>query len=168
MFAAEEMLPCFQAAGCHNYVHYSQLDVHHMKGLNQVLIKKTARWCLCSPWTDMFIESTYMRLGPAGALGLATDWNQMVTWALSSATCGELAYDVTQTNNMNNGQRGVIHIHQKEASQDRIQNDDDRCIIRSTLIIDPLSDASQPDGALMNIITGDATPPPPDVNVDDQ
>ena len=30
--------------------------------------------------TLLFIESTYMRLdhGPAGALGLATDWNQMV------------------------------------------------------------------------------------------
>ena len=31
-----------------------------------------------------------MRLGhgTAGAEGLATDWNQMVTWALSFATCG--------------------------------------------------------------------------------
>ena len=52
-------------------------------------------------------------LGPAGALGLATDWNQMVTWALSFATCGELAYDATKTNNMNNGQGGVIHTKKK-------------------------------------------------------
>ena len=52
----------------------------------------------------MFIESTYMRLGhgPAGAVGLATDWNQMITGAQSFATCGELAHDVTK---MNNGQR---------------------------------------------------------------
>ena len=55
-------------------------------------------------WTDMFIESTYMRLGhgPAGAVVLATDWNQMVT----TATTGELAHDVTK---INNGQREVIH-----------------------------------------------------------
>ena len=38
----------------------------------------------------MFTESTYMRLGhgPAGAVGLATDWNQMVAWAVSFSTCG--------------------------------------------------------------------------------
>ena len=46
----------------------------------------------------MFTESTYMRLAPdpAGAVVLATDWNQMVTWAPSFATCGELAHDVTK------------------------------------------------------------------------
>ena len=93
-------------------------------------------------------------LGPAGALGLATDWNQMVTWALSFATCGELAYDATKTNNMNNGQRGVIHTKKKN---------DDRCIIRSTptMCIDTLSHASHHDGALITIITGDVPPPPP-------
>ena len=44
-------------------------------------------------------------------------------------------------------------------------------IIRTTLIIciDPLNDASHPDGALINIITREEVcPPPPDVNVDDQ
>ena len=40
MSAAEEMLPCFHAAGCHNYAHYSQFDVHPIKGLNHVLMKK--------------------------------------------------------------------------------------------------------------------------------
>ena len=52
-------------------------------------------------WTAMFIESTYKRPGhgPMGAVGLATDWNQMVTWALSFATYGELAHDVTKMGN---------------------------------------------------------------------
>ena len=37
------------------------------------------------------------------------------------------------------------------------------------MCIDPLNDASHPDGALINIITGEVCPPPPDdVNVDDQ
>ena len=65
---------------------------------------------------------------------------------------------------MNNVQREVIHTHHKGESQARIQNDnDDRCIIRSTLIIciNPLNDALHPDGALINIITGEVCPPPP-------
>ena len=69
---------------------------------------------------------------------------------------------------MNNGQQEVIQTHHKEESQARIQNDnDDRCIIRSTLTmcINPLNDTSHPDGALLNIITGEVCPP--DVNVDD-
>ena len=40
MSAAEEMLPCFHAAGCHNYAHYSQFDVHPIKGLDHVPMKK--------------------------------------------------------------------------------------------------------------------------------
>ena len=51
MSAAEEMPPYFHAAGCHNYARYCQLYVHHMKGLNPVLMKKTAIWCLCSPYS---------------------------------------------------------------------------------------------------------------------
>ena len=81
-----------------------------------------------------------------GAVGLATDWNQMATWALSFATC---AHDVTKTYD---GQREVIHTHHKEESQVLIQNDNnDRCIIRSnlTMCIDQLNDASHPDGALI-------------------
>ena len=56
----------------------------------------------------------------------------------------------------------MIHTHHKEESQARIQNDD-RCIIRSTLTmcIDPLNDASHPGGALINIINGEVCPPPP-------
>ena len=108
----------------------------------------------------MCIAVHNMRLGhgPAGAVGLATDWNQIATWAPSFATCGELAHDVTKTND---GKREVIHTHYKEESQARIQNyNDDRCIIRSTLTmcVDPLNDASHPDGALINIITGEVYP----------
>ena len=57
-----------------------------------------------------------MRLGhcPAGAVDLATDWNQKVTWALSFFTYGELAHGVTK---MNNGQREVIHTHHEEVSK---------------------------------------------------
>ena len=65
---------------------------------------------------------------------------------------------------MNNGQREVIHTHHNDESQARIQNDnDDRCIIRSTLTmcIDTLNDVSYPDDALINIIAREVYPPPP-------
>ena len=60
--------------------------------------------------------------GPAGAVGLATDWNQMVMWALSFATCGELASDVKA---MTNDKSEVIHMNHKEESQTRIRKDHD-------------------------------------------
>ena len=43
-----------------------------------------------STWTDMFIETTYMRLGhgPARTAGMATENNQMMKWALSFALSG--------------------------------------------------------------------------------
>ena len=46
--------------------------------------------------TDMFSETTYMRIGrgPAGTVGIASDYHQMVKWALSFALCGEVT--VTQ------------------------------------------------------------------------
>ena len=46
----------------------------------------------------------------------------------------------------------MIDTHHKEESQARIQNDNnDRCIIRTNLdmCINPLNDASHPDGALI-------------------
>ena len=52
--------------------------------------------------------------GPAGVVGLATDWNQMVMWALSFATCEELASDVKA---MTNDKSEVIHMNHKEDSQ---------------------------------------------------
>ena len=43
-------------------------------------------------WTDMFIETTYVWLGhgPAGAVGLSTDYDQMKKLALSFVLCGAL------------------------------------------------------------------------------
>ena len=45
---------------------------------------------------DIIIETTYMRLGhgPAGAVGVGTNHNEMVKWALSFALGGELSQNV--------------------------------------------------------------------------
>ncbi len=78
------MLPYFRAAGCHTYARYVSFFVHHMKRLNAPLTKKLMKSAFVrhipgiynATRTDMFIETTYMRLGrgPAGAVGVSTDY----------------------------------------------------------------------------------------------
>ena len=118
-------------------------------------------------WTDMFIETTYMRLGhgPAGAIVIATDYDQMVKWALSFALCGELSQNVRA---MSNTEQDTVHTHHKEEREGRIKADQtDRLSLRNTLeaCINPLDDVSHPDGALINIVTGQIADP--EVNADD-
>ena len=66
LLAAEAMLPYFRATCCHNYTNYDACYVHHMKGLDPVMMKKLQYGAfvghitgICnSTWTDMFIETT--------------------------------------------------------------------------------------------------------------
>ena len=130
------MLPYFRSAGCHNYARYAAFYVHHMKGLDPVMMKKLQYGAfVChipgiynSTWTDMFIETTYIRLwhGQTGEIGLATDYHHMAKWALSFALRG-----------------GITD-----------QGDRQRLCDTLDVCIDPLNYASHPDGALMNIVTG--------------
>ncbi len=109
LLAAEAMLPYFRSAGCHNYARYGDFYIHHMKCLPPEMMKRLQNGAFVrhfpgiynATWTDMFIETTYMRLGhgPSGVVGVATDYNQMVKWALSFALCGEVSQNVrTMTN----------------------------------------------------------------------
>lgn len=173
-FAAEAMLAYFRAAGCHNYARYAAFYIHHMKSLDPKMMKKLQRGAFVrhipgiynSTWTDMFIETTYMRLGhgPTGAIGVATDYHQMVKWALSFALSGEVAQSVRA---MSNTKQETDHTHHKEEAEGRMKTDQsDRQSLRNTLdvCINPLDHASHPDGALMNIVTGQIAHP--DVNAD--
>ena len=124
LFAAEAMLPYFRSAGCHNYARYGAFYVHHMKSLHPEMMKKLQDGACVrhipginnSTWTDMFIETTYMRLGhgPAGAVGVATDYHQMVKWALSFAFSGEVSRNVRA---MSNTEQDAIHTHHKEEAE---------------------------------------------------
>ena len=76
-----------------------------MKGLNPEMTKKLQHGAFVrhipgiytATWKDMFIGTTYMRLGhrPAGAVGVSTDYQQMVKWALS----GEVSQNVRAMSN---------------------------------------------------------------------
>ena len=74
-----------------------------------------------------------MRLGhgPAGAVGVATDYQKMVKWALSFALSGEVSQNVRP---MSNATQNTIHTHHKEDTKGRIKADqEDRLSFRNTL-----------------------------------
>ena len=114
----------------------------------------------------MFTETTNMRLGhgPTGAIGVATDYHQTVKWALSFALSGEVSQSVRSSSNT---EQDSQHTRHKEEDEGRIKTDQaDRQSLCDILdvCIDPLEYASHPDGALMNIVTGQIAHP--DVNAD--
>ena len=70
--AAEAMLPYFRFAGCHRYSRYGAFYVHHIKSLPKATLQKVLRedffmrhipGVYNATWTDMFIETTDMKLG---------------------------------------------------------------------------------------------------------
>ena len=112
----------------------------------------------------MFIKTTCMRLshGPAGTTAVATDYHQMVKWALNLALTGEVSQHVLA---MSNNEQHTLHTHHKEESEGRIKAD--RLSLRNTLdvCINSLDDDSHSDGALLNIVTGHIAHP--GLNADD-
>ena len=97
--------------------------------------------------------------GPTGAIGVATDYHQMVKWALSFALSGEVSRSVLS---LSNTEQDSHHTRHKEEAEGRIKTGQaDRQSLRDTLVvcIDPLEYASHPDGALMNIVTGQIAHP---------
>ena len=94
----------------------------------------------------------------------ATDYHQMVKWALSFALSGEVSQSVRSLRNVEHDSQ---HTRHKEEADGRIKTDQAiRQILRDTLdvCIDPLEYASHSDGALTNSVTGQITHP--DVNAD--
>ena len=45
LLAAEAMLHYFRSAGCHNYARMAAFYVHHMEGLDPVMLKKRQYSC---------------------------------------------------------------------------------------------------------------------------
>ena len=173
--AAEAMLPYVRFAGCHRYSRYGTFYVHHIKSLPKSTLEKVLKedffmrhipGIYNATWTDMFIETTYMRLGhgPAGVVGLATDYEQMKKCALSVALCGEVSQNIRTMNS----EQDKTQIYHKEETPSRIKSDaNDRRSLRAMLdaCINPFDAETHQDGSLMNIVTREIAHP--DANVDD-
>ena len=86
----------------------------------------------------------HLRHWPTEAMGMATDYHQMVKWAISVALSGEVAQSARSLNNTEQDSQNTRH---KEEAEDRIKtNQVDRQSLRDTLdvCIDPLEYASHP------------------------
>ena len=66
-------------------------------------------------WSDLFIESTYMRYtyrhGPSGIIGATLSETTLAIWALSHNTTGQQSNDVAE---LDNHQHLVVLRHKEE------------------------------------------------------
>ena len=117
-------------------------------------------------WTDMFIETTWMRHGhgPNGVGGIVMNDKQMKIWCLSEAAVSAVR---SQINQLSSGDSGKVQMTHKEEAPSRILSDSkDRKALRDTLelCISPLISDDHTNGPLINIVTGQVAQP--DCNLD--
>ena len=117
-------------------------------------------------WSDMFIESTFMRYGhgPGGLVGITLSPSTLKRWALSLHTCSRLLKDVADMRDVS-VETPFINTHKEEANA-RIESDaSDRLNIRQKLdkCVDPMHPEEHPEG-IFNICSGRIGPN--SVNVD--
>ena len=108
-----------------------------------------------SIWSDMFIETTFMRYGheSGGLTGLTLKPASVARWALSLHVCSQLRSDLMAMKEEQHIKSVSTH---KEENPGRIVNDaSDREKIQQALqnYIDPLAADTHPPG-LLNIVTG--------------
>ena len=106
LWAVNEMMPYFFAAGHVRYARYGLLYLRSMQKLHgEVLerflkgehVQRCTQGLWNGIWTDMFIETTYMRYGPCARWTHRKTLNEKAvrTWAMSLHTCSRLMKDVT-------------------------------------------------------------------------
>ena len=106
-------------------------------------------------WSDMFIESTFMRYGhhAGGLTGLTLKPSAVTRWALSLHTCSQLRGDPLAMNDKQNNKATTTH---KEEAPGRMKSEASDCQnIKEALqnYIDPLATNTHPPG-LLNVVTG--------------
>lgn len=175
LYAVSLMMPYFFASGHVNYARYGLYYLRSMENLpREVLSKfmngehvmrhKAGIWN--SIWSDMFIETTFMRYGhgPGGLIGITLKPSALKRWALSLHICSRLLKDLDE---MRDSTQSCFITTHKEESKARIDSDSsDRQKIKDKLqtLIDPLNPDEHPD-RLLNVATGSIAPN--NVNVDD-
>ena len=100
-----QMLPYFFAAGQVHYARYGICYLRSMellpksvvsKFLNGEHVRRHEKGIWNGIWSDMFIESTFMRYGhaPGGIIGITLKHETLKVWALSLHTCSQLESDL--------------------------------------------------------------------------
>jgi len=162
--AFKKMIPYFFAAQHIHYARYSMCYIRSMETLPEQVLSRFMKgehvmrhqhglWN--GMWSDMFIETTFMRYGhaPAGIIGITLKPKTLKVWAFSLHACSRLEADL---DDMIEKTFEAVDKH-KEEGKARIGNDQrDREAIREQLAkcINPLTPEKHPEN-LMNIVTGE-------------
>ena len=157
-------MPYFFASAHFNYARYGLLYLRSMQHLHPTLLKRfmagehvmhhtDGLWN--GIWSDLFIESTYMRYGhgPSGIIGSTLSETTLAVWALSHNTMGQMSNDVAE---LCTHQDHVVMRH-KEERPIRITDDSrDMHVIREAIAscIDVFDVGKHPENAVLDIFTG--------------
>ena len=112
------------------------------------------------PWSDQFIESTFMRCGHSvgGIIGITLKSKALKIWALSRHICCKIESDMGE---MEEDETGATRVQLYHKGKARIQADaKDRAGLRHKLdyCIDPMDSKEHPEGSIMNIVSGKLAP----------
>ncbi|XP_064094761.1 uncharacterized protein LOC135207056 [Macrobrachium nipponense] len=150
LFCVKEMLPYFFGDGHFNYARYCLYYLRSMEKLSGPVLQdflqgkhvtrhQPGLWNAI--WTDMFIESTFMRFGhsPGGIIGITLKPSTLKRWALSLHVCSHIVQDVSEMGNENH--QVPVTVHKEEMPARKKTDAADREKLRETLItcIDPLN-----------------------------
>ncbi len=163
----DSMRSYFFHANHYNYARYSTVHLITMRSLPEDVLAQFMKgehvlrhipgiWN--GLWSDMFIETTFMRFGKGkqGILGITLKPEALKTWALSLHVCGTIASDMASLRDRDDTSQ---EFHKEEGTA-RIKNDaEDRKGIRNKLsqCINPLDPTQHPDG-IVNIVSGKIGP----------
>ena len=104
VYCVKAMMPYFFAAGHQNYARLGLVYLRTIENLpeNYFLkgkhVMRHIKGLWNSIWSDMFIESTFMRYGHgrAGIVGITLKPETLKTWALSHHICSQLMDDLAE------------------------------------------------------------------------
>ena len=159
-----KMIPLFFAAGHTHYARYALYYLRAMEGLPIEVCKHfMARehtmhhtsGLFNGIWTDMNIETTFMRYGHGrrGIVGITLKQETLNTWTYSLHTCNVIVNDL---NKMRDRECSPSQTYHKEEMPGRIKSDaQDRKALREKIELSMYTlDPEQHQDGLVNVVTG--------------
>jgi hypothetical protein len=164
LVAVKEMMPYFFAAGHINYARYGLYYLKSMEQLPRDLLEKFLKgehvmrhkpgiWN--GIWSDMFIESTFMRYGhgPGGIVGITLNPNALKRWAMSLHVCSRLTKDISEMRDVSTQEGITLHKEEMPARVAADSKDREKIHNKLTCCTDPLNPPEHVQG-IINIVTG--------------
>ena len=174
LWAVQEMMPYFFAAGHHNYARYGLYYLRTMQRLpanllerflkgEHVMRHKPGIWN--GIWSDMYIKTSFMRCvkGQKGIIGITLKPSAVRCWAFSMHVCCQVANDVATMTERQKTEEVSSHKEEKPARVKSDESDRENICRKLAMSMDPLDPTDHPD-EIVNIVSGRMAPK--SVNVD--